>query len=82
MLYNRFINAINNSPSISGTLFEILNNGTLVRKYLKELFPEEIDLDIYIATDDRYSTFVINGTLRNYLQRERIDFDYNDDQPQ
>lgn len=82
MLYNRFINTINNSPSILGTLFEILNNGTLVRKYLNDLFPKEIDLDIYIATDDRYSNYVINGTLRSYLQRENIDFDYNEDQPQ
>lgn len=74
--FKRFTSHVMNTPALLGSMYEILSKSSSVRSILQENFPEDIELEIYIASDDTYSSLVIQGTLKDYIKREHIDFEY------
>ena len=72
----RFTSHVMNTPALTGSMYEILSNNNSVRSILQENFPGDIELEIYIATDDRYSALAFQGALRDYIKRNNIDFEY------
>lgn len=75
-LYTKFFNIAQNLPALSGSMAEILSNGSKVRKILTDNFPKDTELEIYFATDDTYSSISLKGTLQQYIDRNNIHFDY------
>jgi len=75
-LFKNFYSIVSELPTNSSSLYEILNNESTVRSILLKYFPDETELDIYIASNDTNSSIFINGTLRDYIQQEGIEFDF------
>lgn len=72
--YFRFLERIYNS-TISSSLYKILTNPDTVRKLLKNLgYLTDTELEIYVATNDKYSTVWSNCTLQEYIDKENIQF--------
>ena len=73
--YFRFLERIYNS-SVSGSLYKVLSNHEMVRKLLKNLgYLEDAELEIYVATNDKYTTVWSNCTLQEYIEKENLRFD-------
>jgi hypothetical protein len=72
-LYQTYLKYVMGLPSPSFT--DLLANSTISQRNLSFLFGEEVDLDIYIGTHDSTGVF-INGTLREYCERYKIDFPF------
>ncbi|MCF8336020.1 MAG: hypothetical protein K9H65_05405 [Bacteroidales bacterium] len=73
--YFRFLESIYNS-SVSSSLYKMLSDPETVRKLLKSLgYLEDTELEIYVATNDKYSTVWSNCTLQEYIEKENLQFD-------
>ncbi len=74
--YYTFLASIYNS-SATHSLYLRLSKPEVVRKILKDTgLPENIELEIYIATNDQHSTVWINKTLQEYINEKEINFQY------
>ncbi|MGM0498158.1 MAG: hypothetical protein ACQESJ_09595 [Bacteroidota bacterium] len=74
--YYTFLASIYNS-SATHSLYLRLSNPEVVRKILKDLgLLENVELEIYIATNDQHSTAWINKPLREYIKEQEINFQY------
>lgn len=75
-LYFTFLRNIYNS-SISHSLSLTLSNPHTVRKLLKDMnLLENVEMEIYIASNDRYSTRWFNETLREFIRIKNLKFEY------
>ncbi|MFP4620665.1 MAG: hypothetical protein ACLFM7_05100 [Bacteroidales bacterium] len=73
--YFRFLERIYNS-SLSGSLYKMLSNPEAIRKLLKNLgYLEDTELEIYVATNDKYTTVWSNCTLQEYIEKGNIHLD-------
>ncbi len=73
-IYDRFIGYVGRSPGMS--LYTILVDQGRVLQVLQDLdMLNSSELEIYVASNDSYSSIVINGTLADYIQYEQIEFD-------
>jgi len=73
--YFKFLERIYNS-TVSSSLYKILTKPDTVRKLLDNLgYLEDTELEIYVATNDKYTTVWSNCTLREYIEKENIRFD-------
>ena len=74
--YYTFLASIYNS-SATHSLYLRLSKPDVVRKILKDLgLLENLELEIYIATNDQHSTVWINKTLQEYIDEKEINFQY------
>ena len=75
-LYYTFLRNIYNS-SISHALHYTLSNPQTVRKLLSDMnLLEEVEMEIYVASNDKYSTTWMNETLREYVAKMNLKFEY------
>ena len=75
--YELFFNIAGQEPTCSSTMYEVLCNNKVLEKILNDLgFLNNSELEIYIASKDINTPIMINGTLKQYIERENIDFDY------
>ena len=74
--YYRFLAGIYNS-SATHSLYLRLSDPEVVKQILKNQgLLENVELEIYIATNDQLSTDWINKSLQEYIQEKEIDFQY------
>ena len=74
--YYTFLASIYNS-SATHSLYLRLSKPEVVRKILKDIdLLENVELEIYIATNDQHSTDWINKTLQEYISEKEINFQY------
>lgn len=74
-LYARFLNLVVNFPDAS-SIYEVLSDETIIEELLEDEFDEKTELEIYVGTDDTSTQIFINGTLKEYIKRETITFEY------
>jgi|GEM_PF-1393542 len=75
-LYYSFLRNIYNS-SVSHSLYLTLSNPQTVRKLLDDMdLLDETEMEIYVASNDLYSTRWFNETLREYSQKKNLKFEY------
>ena len=71
-----FLRNIYNS-SISHSLYLTLCNPHTVRKLLADMnLLEDTEMEIYIASNDLYSTRWFNETLRDFIRKKNLKFEY------
>jgi hypothetical protein len=74
--YYTFLRNIYNS-SISHSLYLTLGNPQTVRKLLEDMqLLENTEMEIYIASNDLYSTRWFNENLRTYIRKHNLKFEY------
>lgn len=74
--YFTFLASIYNS-SATHSLYLRLSKPEVVRKILKDIgLLENVELEIYIATNDQHSTDWVNQTLQEYINEKEINFQY------
>ncbi len=74
--FKLFSSIVNELPTSTNSFYEILNDDGKVEKIIAENFSDNSELDIYIASNDIHSVVRLAGTLREYIESEKIDFDY------
>jgi hypothetical protein len=75
-VYYTFLRNIYNS-SVSHSIYLTLSNPQNVRKMLSDMnLLEEVEMEIYIASNDLYSTRWFNETLREFVRQKNLPFDY------
>lgn len=74
--FSNFMAIVERQPTISGSFYEILNNPNKVEELLINNFPISIELDIYYRTNDIFSNLIFEGTLREYIKKEGLNFEY------
>jgi hypothetical protein len=73
-LFDRFFKLVRKVPE--GSIYEVLINDSIVIKLLVENFESNVDLEIYTATNDSITSTFAKGLLKNYIIRNKLDFDY------
>jgi len=74
--YYTFLRNIYNS-SISHSLFLTLSDPQTVRKLLQDMkLLEDVEMEIYVASNDLYSTRWFNEPLREFIRKKNLAFEY------
>lgn len=73
-LHQKFLLLVEKQPTLTGSYSEILNNPDKIRILLEKNFLTNVELDIYYRTDDIYSDTVIESSLKDFIQRNGINF--------
>lgn len=74
--YDRFFDYASRRPTIGMSLYEILADQGKVQQVLQNLdMLNNSELELYVASNDSYSSIMINSTLVDYIQHERIEFE-------
>lgn len=75
-LFDKFFSIAAEQPTLSSSMYEVLSKNELTNAILIKYFSQTTDLEIYIASNDAYSSVMFNGTLREYIESNNIQFDY------
>ncbi len=72
----KFLGSIYHS-SATHSLYLRLSNPEVVRKMLQDCgFWEDTELEIYVASNDRYAVQWMNKSLKEYIKEKQLDFQY------
>jgi len=75
-LFYTFLRNIYNS-SVSHSLYLTLGNPHTVRKLLADMdLLQDTEMEIYIASNDLYSTRWLNQSLREYVRNKNLKFEF------
>jgi len=75
-LFYTFLRNIYNS-SVSHSLYLTLGNPHTVRKLLADMqMLQDTEMEIYIASNDLYSTRWFNQTLRDFIHKKNLKFEF------
>ncbi|MDY0144154.1 MAG: hypothetical protein RBR97_19915 [Bacteroidales bacterium] len=72
--YRIFIKKVKNEPTTTGSYYEVLSNPGRVFNILEHTFNSEIELDIYISSNDIYCSVGIEEKLLSYIEKEKVNF--------
>ena len=74
--FYKFLAGIYHS-SASHSLYMRLSNPQVVKKLLEDLgLLEDTELEIYVATNDKYTVQWKNKTLKEFIEEKELDFQY------
>ena len=74
--FKLFSSIVYELPTATNSFYEILNDVEKVEKIILENFSDSTELEIYVASIDVHSFIRLIGTLKEYIESEKIDFDY------
>lgn len=74
--YERFFRLAANTSTYSSSLYEVLSDNNHILEILINNFPEDTDLEIYTATNDTMTPIFAKGSLKDYIIKKGIQFEY------
>ena len=63
-------------PTWTSSMYEVLSDDQLILRLLIENFPLDTEMEIYVSSNDCFSSIRIKCTLQEYIKREKIAFTY------
>jgi len=70
--YDKFIEIVSGKPGWS--LSSILRDEIKVDEILETYFGSSDEFELYIMSEDKNTAMIIQGTVRDYIKKEGIDF--------
>jgi len=72
--YEKFRAIVDSLPTVIDSQYVILNDIKKVEQILFDHFSKNTELEIYVATNDIHTNIRLNGTLKEYIKNEKIEF--------